>query len=296
MQGIVATLCQCAIDGNQVLHAADLARQQNLPFRHAQFCCAVGRADGRSNQRLVHDLLGAPGRAACVIGIHQVGQQILVEAAPIDANAHRFVPTQGGLNHLGKLLVFLVAFAHVAGIDAVFGQSLGAIGKFRQQPVAVVMKVANQRHGNAHAVKLLTDVGHGLCRFRRIDGDAYQLGARQRQFLDLNGRANGICHVGIGHGLHTHRAAATDSDAVRAMPNQGLQSGMLARNGNGDGRCGFGLHAPRLSIHQGLSSKRAVPRAATLAKSKVCPRSITCTFSALPMITRTGYSAMASDC
>ncbi len=146
--------------------------------------------------------------------VHQAGEQVLVQAAPVHANANGFVVPGRDVHHLAKLAVALVAPAHVAGVDAVFGQRLGAGRVVAQQAVAVVVKVADQRHVNAHAVELLADVGHGLGGFVVVHRDAHQLGARQRQLFDLNGGADGIGGVGVGHGLHAHRRAA----AHRHMP------------------------------------------------------------------------------
>ena len=99
----------------------------------------------------------------------------MVHAAPVHANAHSFVVTDSGFDHLTELFVVFVAFAHIAGVDAVFRQGLGALWIVCQQTVAVVVKVANQRHMNVHAVQLFADVRNGLRSFRRVDRDAHQL-------------------------------------------------------------------------------------------------------------------------
>ena len=100
------------------------------------------------------------GSARAAVLVHQLRQQFLVEAAPVDADAHRLVPAHRRLDHLAELPVALVALADVAGIDAVLGQRLGAGRVVGQQPVAVVVEVADQRHVDAHAIELLADVGH----------------------------------------------------------------------------------------------------------------------------------------
>ena len=78
------------------------------------------------------------------------------------------------------------------------------------------MKVADQRHVDAHAVELLADMGHRLRRFGRVDRDAHQLRARQRQFLDLDRRLDRVDRVGVCHRLHTHRGVAADGDHAAA--------------------------------------------------------------------------------
>ena len=149
---MVGAAGEFAVDGDQILHAAHLAAEDDLLAGQAQSLSEFGGFQRGSDQRLVHDLFGIPGGSARSVLVHQAGQQFLVQAAPVHAYAYRFVVANGGFNHLGKLFVVLVAFAHVAGVDAVFGQGLGAVGKLGQQPVAVVMKVANEWHMHAHFV------------------------------------------------------------------------------------------------------------------------------------------------
>ena len=56
--------------------------------------------------------------------VHQLGEQLLVEAAPVDADAHRLVVARRRLDHLRELAVVLVALADVARVDAVLRQRL----------------------------------------------------------------------------------------------------------------------------------------------------------------------------
>ena len=106
----------------------------------------------------------------------------------------------------------LVALAHIAGVDPVFGQRLGASRVVRQQAVSVVVKVADQRHIDAHAIELLTDVGHGLGSLWRIDGDSNHFGASNGKLFDLNGRTNRVDRVGIGHRLNPDWRGTTHGD------------------------------------------------------------------------------------
>ena len=99
----------------------------------------------------------------------------MVHAAPIHANAHGFVVADSSLDHLSKLFVVFVALTHIAGIDTVFRQSLGAFGIVGQQTVAVVMEVTDQRDMDVHAVQLFADVWHRLRSLWRVDRDANQL-------------------------------------------------------------------------------------------------------------------------
>ena len=58
--------------------------------------------------------------------VHQARQQLLVERAPVDADAHRLVVLERQLDDGGELRVALVLEADVAGVDAVLVERLGA--------------------------------------------------------------------------------------------------------------------------------------------------------------------------
>jgi hypothetical protein len=136
----------------------------------------------------------------------------LVKATPVHANANRLIETHGRFDHLTELQIALVALAHVAGVDAVFGQRLGTRWVVGQQAVAVVMEVADQGHIDAHFVELVANVRHSLGGFGGVDGDAHHLGASDGQLFDLDGGADHVDRVGVGHGLHAHRCAAAHGD------------------------------------------------------------------------------------
>ena len=128
-----------------------------------------------------------------------------------------------------------MAFAHIAGVDAVFRQRLGAGGHIGQQAVAVVMKVTDQRHIHAHFVQLLANIGHGLRGFGRVDGDAHDLRTRIRQLAHLYRRAYRVFGVGIGHALHAHGRAAAYGDHALAPHHPRLQVVALGGLAQGDG-------------------------------------------------------------
>jgi hypothetical protein len=91
----------------------------------------------------MHD--GAGIARSCGLGIlvHQPGQELLVERAPIGADAHRLIVFERHLDDGGELLILLVLEADIAGIDAVLVERLGAGRVIGQQLVADVMEVAN---------------------------------------------------------------------------------------------------------------------------------------------------------
>ena len=119
MQRVVAAPCQCTVDADEVLYARHLARQDDLVRSQAERLGTPGRLDRRSEDGAVHDLLRLEGIRQPGVVIHHLRQQFLVEAAPVDADAHRLAITRCHLDHLSELPVVLVALAHVARVDAV---------------------------------------------------------------------------------------------------------------------------------------------------------------------------------
>ena len=93
------------------------------------------------------------------------------------------------------------AAAHVAGIDAVLGQCIGAFRMFSQQLVPIEMEVADDGYADAHLREAVPDRSH--CRGGRclVDRDAHQLGTRARQRLDLLRGAFDVRRIGVGHRL-----------------------------------------------------------------------------------------------
>ena len=168
------------------------------------------------------------------VRVHHAGQQFLVEAAPVDADAHRLVVLRRGFDHLRELAVVLVALANVAGVDAVLAQRLGTGRVVRQQPVAVVVEVADQRDVDAHAVELFADVGHGRRRLESVDGDAHHLRAGEGQFLDLDRGADRVHRVGVRHRLHAHRRATADRHHARTPAHRHLPGSAHGRGGGLD--------------------------------------------------------------
>ena len=144
--------------------------------------------------------------------VHQPGEQVLIEASPIHADAHRPVVFERDLDDLGELPVALVLEADIAGIDAVFGERRGASRMLFQQRMAVIVEIADQRRVHAEDIEPLADVRHGGRGLGTVDGDAHQLGARPRERSDLSGRRLDIGRVGIGHRLDDDRGIAAQRD------------------------------------------------------------------------------------
>ncbi len=137
-------------------------------------------------------------------------QQLLIERAPIGADAHRLVVADRGFDDGAELLVLLFLEADIAGIDAIFVERLGAGRMVGEKLVADVVKVADDRHVDFHLEKPFLDVRHGGRGLVAVDGDAHDLRAGARQRRHLRRRRLDIGGVGIGHRLHHNGRAAAD--------------------------------------------------------------------------------------
>ena len=198
---------------------------------------------------------GACGLGRACVLVHQLGEQLLVEAAPVDADAHRLRVAHRRLDHLRELAIVLVALADVAGVDAVLRERLGAGRIVGQQPMAVVVEVADQRHVDAHPVELLADVRHRGGGFRRIDGDADELRSGERELLDLDRGADRVDRVGVGHRLHAHRRVAADRDDVRS-PDDPRLARAARRRRRGHDQAVVGIQQP---CHAPCGSRSTAP-------------------------------------
>src|ERR1019366_3244207 len=96
--------------------------------------------------------------------------------------------------------------------DAVLGQGACALRKFLQQQVAVVVEVADDRHGGAERGASIHNPwdrrggGFGV----HSDADQFRPGARQcHHLVDGGGHVGGI---GVGHRLHNNRMSSPDFD------------------------------------------------------------------------------------
>ena len=101
-----------------------------------------------------------PGLGARGVLVHQAREQLLVEAAPVHADAHRLIVLQRDLDDVGELFVALVAEADIAWVNAIFRERFRACGMLRQKLVPDIMEIADERHGHAELGELVADMGH----------------------------------------------------------------------------------------------------------------------------------------
>ena len=179
----------------------------------AQLLGALRRNERRLHDGLVHHGARILRRIRARVLVHQARQQLLVERAPVDADAHRLLPAQRRIDDGGELAVLLVLEADVAGIDAVLAERLGAGRVVGQQRVAVVVEVADERRDDATLREPVADVRHGLGRLVAVDGDADELGAGAGERRDLRDGRVDVGGVGVGHRLHDDGRAAADHHA-----------------------------------------------------------------------------------
>ncbi len=150
-------------------------------------------------------------------------QQMPLQRAGIDADAHRAAVVAGGLD---DLLHPLVA-ADVAGVDAQAGGA--AVGGFQGAPV-VEMDIGDDRHAD-----LADDVLQRQRAFLVGAGDPDDIHAGGFGAPDLRHGAGDVGGQRVGHGLHRDRCAVAhrdraDIDPARLAPDD-LLVGAIAHAG-----------------------------------------------------------------
>ncbi len=223
MQRVVAAPRELAVDGDQLLHVRNLAREDDALGGEPQLLGALRAADRGGDQRLAHHRLRRLRRGALRVFVHHPRHQLGVEASPVDADAHRLAVFDRLLDHHGELPVALRSLAHVAGVDPEFRERARAVRMIGEELVAVVMEVADERDRAAERIEALADRGHRGRGLRRVDGDADELRAGLGELAHLRDRGLDVGGVGVRHRLHDDRRAAADRhaadvDLARARP------------------------------------------------------------------------------
>ena len=120
------------------------------------------------------------------------------------------------LQMVAELLVAPLAGADVAGVDAVLVERARGLGVAREQQVAVVVEVADERRVAPGIEHALLDLGHRRRGLGHVHRHAHHLGAGLPQLDDLLRRRRGIGRVGHRHGLDDDRRAAAHLDVADA--------------------------------------------------------------------------------
>ena len=173
----------------------------------------LGRAQRGLEHGLDHHVAGVARRRQRRVGVHELGQDRLVERAPVDADPDRLVVVDGDLDDRREVLV--VAFrADVARVDPVLGERRGHLRVLGQELVAVVVEVADDRHVDAEAADLADHLGDGRGRLLGVDRDPHELRAGVGQPRDLDRGRVGVGRVRVRHRLDDDRMRAPDEDAA----------------------------------------------------------------------------------
>ena len=147
--------------------------------------------------------------------VHQVRQQLLIERAPVDADAHRLVVLQRQLDDGRELPVLLVLEADVARIDAVLVERLGAGRVLRQQLVADVVEVADDAARSRRACASASRMcGTALAASSRSTVMRTSSEPARCQRRDLRRRSGDVGRIGVGHRLHDDGRVAADDHAA----------------------------------------------------------------------------------
>ena len=185
MQRLIGFAGEIAINFDQIVRARNFAGNDDLVFAQAAFERELGGLDRGEHHALVDNFFGSLTEVAVGILLHLAHDEFLIERPAIHADADGLAVVARNIADGGELLVAALAVADVAGIDAVFIERAGAIGIFRQQHVAVVVKIADDGHVAAGIEQALLDFRHGRGGFGHVHGDADEFGAGLREFEAL---------------------------------------------------------------------------------------------------------------
>ena len=177
-------------------------------WRHPGRLGQLGRAHRRLEHRLDHHVARVARLGEAGVRVHQLGQDRLVERAPVDPDADRLAVVVGDLDDRREMLVVALG-AHVARVDPVLGERGGHLRVVGQQLVPVVVEVADDRHVDAEATDLADHLGDGRGRLVGVDRHAHELRAGVRQARDLDRGRVGIGGVGVGHRLDDDRVGGS---------------------------------------------------------------------------------------
>ena len=152
---------QHPIDSDQILNTADLRAQDDLVCPQAITLRRCRRLRERSPRSPLNvTSLASSGSGNRLFSSIMRVSSAPIERSPVHADSHRPVIFDRSLDHRPEVVVVLLADIHVAGIDAILGEGSRTSGYFLQQQMAVVVKIADDRHVHAELVECLDDLRH----------------------------------------------------------------------------------------------------------------------------------------
>src|SRR5262249_31274357 len=155
--------------------------------------------------------------------LHLRDDELLVERAAVDADAHRLAAIARDAADRRELLVAPPARAHVAGVDAVLVERRRAAGMARQQEMAVVVEGADEGRRHARVQHALLDFGNRRGRLGHVHGHPDHLGSRFHELDALLCGGRRIRRVGHRHRLHDDRRAAADLNVADANADSSVE-------------------------------------------------------------------------
>ena len=194
--------------------ARDFAGDDDLVFAQAALQGELGGFERGQYHALVDDFIGAVAQEAVGILLHLAHDQLLIEGAAVDADAHGLAVIAGDIADGGELFVAALAGSYIAGIDAVFIEGGGGARIFCKQNVPVVVEIADERRVASGVEHALLDLGDGGSRFGNVYGDAHHLRTCGGELEALLGGGRDVGGVGVGHRLDDDGRASADLDAA----------------------------------------------------------------------------------
>ena len=215
VQRLVGLLRERAIDVDQVTRPRQLARDDDLVLAQAGLDRELGRLDRRQHHALADDVVGVLAEVAVGVLLHLRHDQLLVEGAAVDADAHRLAVIDRDLADGRELLVAPLAGADVAGIDAVLVER---VARTRGSASAAGGRCSESRRSAARCSRrracgcLISGTAAAASGRLTVTRTISEPGLPQLDAL-LRGRA-GIRRVGHRHRLHDDGRAAADGDVA----------------------------------------------------------------------------------
>src|SRR5262249_25048805 len=111
----------------------------------------------------------------------------------------------------------------IAWIDPVLVERFGAGRELREQEMSVVMKIADERRGDAGIAHALFNFGNRRGRFRRIHRHAHHVRSGGAELDALVCGRRRISRVGQRHRLNDDRRTATNLHAAHRYANSTMQ-------------------------------------------------------------------------
>ena len=201
---------EAAVNRDQIADPGNLRREHDPVVRLAELLGERRGADRALEHRFESDLLRLERLGAARVRIHQLGQKLPVERAPVHPDPDRLRVLHRHLDDAPEVRVTPRPGPDVPGVDPVFVEGTRALGVVVEQDVSAEVKISDDRRADSRIAHAADDLGHRFCGFGCVDGDADQLRSRVGELDRLVGGRLGIGGIGVRHRLNRDRATAPD--------------------------------------------------------------------------------------